>query len=56
MFFYQKESCVRMVRQSNIAQIYKKREPIFKQFDGLVTCRICVGNMNVRVESEFGVW
>ena len=24
MFFYQKESCVGMVRQSNIAQIYKK--------------------------------
>ena len=55
-FCYQKDSCVRMVRQSNITQIYKKKKYVFKQYDGLVTCWICVGNMNVRVESEFGVW
>ena len=36
--FYQKESCVGMVKQSNIAQVHKKkRKHVFKQYDGLVT-------------------
>ena len=35
MFFYQKESCVGMVRQSNIAKIHKIK--VFEQYDGLVT-------------------
>ena len=53
-FCYQKDSCVRMLRQSNITQIYKNK--LVWQFDGLVTFWICIGNISVRAESEFGVW
>ena len=57
MFFYQKESCVGMLNQSNIAQIHKKRKHVFKQYDGLVTWWVCFENMNVRSWVRiFGIW